>query len=51
MDAKEFREFGKAAVDYVADYLESLRERSYTDKLDLLCGCVLISILYARYFI
>ncbi|KAJ9576935.1 hypothetical protein L9F63_006501 [Diploptera punctata] len=28
MDAKEFREFGKAAVDYVADYLESLRDRA-----------------------
>ena len=27
MDANDFREFGKAAVDYVADYNESLRER------------------------
>lgn len=26
MDAKEFREFGKAAVDFVADYLENIRD-------------------------
>ncbi|CAG9825355.1 unnamed protein product [Phaedon cochleariae] len=28
MDTQEFREFGKAAVDYIADYFETLRERS-----------------------
>lgn len=28
MDAESFREFGKAAVDYLADYLENIRERS-----------------------
>ena len=28
MDATEFRKFGKAAVDYLADYLENLRDRS-----------------------
>lgn len=27
MDAKEFREFGRAAVDFVADYLENIRDR------------------------
>lgn len=27
MDAQEFREFGYAAVDFVADYLENVRER------------------------
>lgn len=27
MDATEFRKFGKAAVDYIADYLENLRDR------------------------
>lgn len=27
MDAQEFREFGYAAIDFVAEYLESLRER------------------------
>jgi hypothetical protein len=27
MDATEFRNFGKAAVDYIADYLENLRDR------------------------
>ncbi|XP_058799208.1 aromatic-L-amino-acid decarboxylase-like [Phymastichus coffea] len=27
MDDKEFREFGKAAIDYIADYNENLRER------------------------
>ncbi|KAL1496931.1 hypothetical protein ABEB36_007981 [Hypothenemus hampei] len=28
MDAEHFRDFGKAAVDYIADYHESLRNRS-----------------------
>lgn len=28
MDADEFREFGKNAVDYIADYLENIRNRS-----------------------
>lgn len=28
MDAKEFREFGRAAVDFIADYLENIRDRS-----------------------
>ena len=27
MDATEFRKFGKAAVDYIADYLENVRDR------------------------
>ncbi|CAG9826126.1 unnamed protein product [Diabrotica balteata] len=27
MDVTEFREFGKAAVDYIADYIETIRER------------------------
>lgn len=27
MDATEFRKFGRAAVDFVADYLENVRER------------------------
>lgn len=27
MDAKEFREFGRAAVDFIADYLENIRDR------------------------
>jgi hypothetical protein len=27
MDQSEFREFGKAAIDFVADYLENIRER------------------------
>lgn len=27
MDAQEFREFGYAAIDFVAEYLESVRER------------------------
>ncbi|XP_061402842.1 3,4-dihydroxyphenylacetaldehyde synthase 2 [Musca vetustissima] len=26
MDAKTFREFGKAAIDYVADYMETIRD-------------------------
>ncbi|KAG5880433.1 hypothetical protein JTB14_019943 [Gonioctena quinquepunctata] len=27
MDPRQFREFGKAAVDYIADYFETMRER------------------------
>ncbi|CAG9854374.1 unnamed protein product [Phyllotreta striolata] len=27
MDVQEFREFGKAAVDYIADYFETIRDR------------------------
>lgn len=27
MDLEEFREFGKAAVDYIADYIEKIREK------------------------
>lgn len=27
MDAQEFREFGRAAIDFVADYLENIRDR------------------------
>lgn len=27
MDANDFREFGRAAIDFVADYLENVQER------------------------
>lgn len=27
MNAEEFRKFGHAAIDFVADYLENIRER------------------------
>lgn len=27
MDLKEFREFGYAAIDFLADYFENIRER------------------------
>lgn len=27
MNAEEFRSFGKAAIDFVADYLENIRDR------------------------
>lgn len=27
MDVQEFREFGRAAIDFVADYLENIRDR------------------------
>ncbi|XP_076271335.1 3,4-dihydroxyphenylacetaldehyde synthase 2-like [Rhynchophorus ferrugineus] len=27
MDGKDFREFGKAAIDYIADYYETIRDR------------------------
>lgn len=26
MDANTFREFGKAAVDFIADYMENIRD-------------------------
>lgn len=33
MDAEEFRKFGYAAIDFVADYLENIRERCvFVDK-------------------
>lgn len=28
MDINEFREFGRAAIDFLADYFENIRERS-----------------------
>lgn len=27
MDANDFREFGKAAIDFIADYLDTVRDR------------------------
>lgn len=27
MDSETFREFGKAAVDYIADYMDNIRDR------------------------
>lgn len=27
MEANQFREFGKAMIDYVAEYLENIRDR------------------------
>ncbi|KAJ8973710.1 hypothetical protein NQ317_009304 [Molorchus minor] len=32
MDVQEFREFGKAAVDYIADYFEAIRDRHFDPK-------------------
>ena len=32
--AAEFREFGKAMIDYVADYLENIRERPVLPKVE-----------------
>lgn len=29
MDVNEFREFGRASIDFVADYLENIRDRYY----------------------
>lgn len=34
MDAKEFREFGKAAVDFVADYLENIRDHDVLPSVE-----------------
>lgn len=33
MDAEEFRKFGYAAIDFVADYLENIRERYELNKV------------------
>lgn len=32
MDVNEFREFGRAAIDFVADYLENIRDRCANNK-------------------
>lgn len=34
MDSEQFKEFGKAAVDYLADYYDNIRDRyAYLIKL------------------
>lgn len=30
MDVNDFREFGKEAIDFIADYLENIRDRYKT---------------------
>lgn len=38
MDAEEFRKFGYAAIDFVADYLENIRERLvYFEPIKSVC--------------
>lgn len=32
MDINEFREFGRASIDFLVDYLENIRERLITIK-------------------
>ncbi|XP_055544576.1 3,4-dihydroxyphenylacetaldehyde synthase [Wyeomyia smithii] len=34
MDINEFREFGRAAIDFVADYLENIRERDVLPSVE-----------------
>uniref|UniRef100_A0A8D8IYX0 Alpha-methyldopa hypersensitive protein n=1 Tax=Culex pipiens TaxID=7175 RepID=A0A8D8IYX0_CULPI len=34
MDVNEFREFGKAAIDWVADYLENVRDREVLPSVE-----------------
>lgn len=34
MNAKEFREFGYAAVDFIADYMENVHERFVSSDCD-----------------
>ncbi|ERL86986.1 hypothetical protein D910_04389 [Dendroctonus ponderosae] len=34
MDAEQFREFGKAAVDYIADYYETIRDRPVLSNVE-----------------
>ena len=36
MDVNEFREFGRAAIDFVADYLENIRDRCAINNQSLL---------------
>lgn len=34
MDVEEFREFGKAAIDFIADYTENLRDRNVLPEVE-----------------
>lgn len=34
MDDKQFREFGKTMVDYIADYTENLRDRNVLPSVE-----------------
>lgn len=34
MDAKDFRDFGKAAVDFLADYTENIRDRNVLPSVE-----------------
>lgn len=34
MDVQEFREFGRAAIDFVADYLENIRDRDVLPSVE-----------------
>ncbi|KAF2878751.1 hypothetical protein ILUMI_27426 [Ignelater luminosus] len=34
MDSQDFREFGKAMVDYIADYLDTIRERNVIPSVE-----------------
>lgn len=43
MEAKEFKEFGKEMIDYVANYLENIRER-YVNKTLIYMLCMLSEI-------
>lgn len=33
MDSNEFRKFGKAAVDYIADYFDNIRNRLVLENI------------------
>lgn len=34
MDSKQFREFGKSAVDFIADYMDTIRERDVLPSIE-----------------
>ncbi|XP_028159206.1 3,4-dihydroxyphenylacetaldehyde synthase-like, partial [Ostrinia furnacalis] len=34
MDSQQFREFGKAAIDLVADYMDNIRERDVLPSIE-----------------
>lgn len=35
MNADEFREFGRATIDFIADYLENIRDRYVNSKSEV----------------
>lgn len=49
MDVAEFRKFAGAAVDYIADYLENIRDRLVL-TLPYIFLRILVWVLFKRYY-